>query len=531
MSTDLKKTLERFLMMTPGEVLEIFSQLPGAVVHKRWDYVFVPGTRQDRVLLVGHADTVSNRPPDSLQWLGNLLRGQWEYRPTVTTVNKSQPGIKQLSQATGVSSDVRTYAVNPTNGELLSAGPGLELVPSESPYRHEGAQPQGTKALVHVGPSVVVPANTAKSSGIVLTDDDDDFYSGWYSKCLGADDRAGIAMLWLMRRSGHSLLITDHEETGGQGARSATHDLHDELSDHVFAVQIDRHYDQEMVFYECSTDEFEQYMTEKTGFDTAIGTFTDISIICPAVGICGVNLAAGYWNEHSSNEMLSFDAWRRTYNVVHKMLWKDAHKQFKLPPRPARGRWTRWSDEGDWWADRGRDLSPVELASAYAQGYVAPTTAVDSEGDDEIMAYQVGQMIFCAERCSEYVMIAEQDNRAAKTQKLRAEDICEWDVCETCGTNLWRELIEEDDDADQDVADLASELVEEDDSARYQAWLEGHTHLANLADDDLDIEIENGNEAAVMERRMRQLIAQDEADSQRRQENEELVASEVGQPV
>ena len=31
---------------------------------------------------------------------------------------------------------------------------------------------------------------------------------------LGADDRAGCAILWLLRNSGHSLLITDGEEDG-----------------------------------------------------------------------------------------------------------------------------------------------------------------------------------------------------------------------------------------------------------------------------------------------------------------------------
>lgn len=36
---------------------------------------------------------------------------------------------------------------------------------------------------------------------------------------LGADDRAGCAMLWLLRNSGHSLLITDGEENGMIGSK------------------------------------------------------------------------------------------------------------------------------------------------------------------------------------------------------------------------------------------------------------------------------------------------------------------------
>jgi acetylornithine deacetylase/succinyl-diaminopimelate desuccinylase-like protein len=35
---------------------------------------------------------------------------------------------------------------------------------------------------------------------------------------IGADDRAGCAMLWLLKDLGHSLLITDGEEAGGLGS-------------------------------------------------------------------------------------------------------------------------------------------------------------------------------------------------------------------------------------------------------------------------------------------------------------------------
>jgi hypothetical protein len=158
-------------------------------------------------------------------------------------------------------------------------------------------------------------------------------YSGsGANRGLGADDRVGIAMIWMFRNSGHSILITDGEEKGCIGAREAAVKIKDELSEHLFAIEIDRNWDQEMVFYDVGTAAFKEYMVKQTkGFHIAVGSFTDICPVCNAAGICGVNLAAGYWNQHTSSEMFSYDAWLRTYNVVRAMLYEREHPRFELP--------------------------------------------------------------------------------------------------------------------------------------------------------------------------------------------------------
>ena len=57
---------------------------------------------------------------------------------------------------------------------------------------------------------------------------------------LGADDRAGCAMLWLLKDLGHSLLVTNGEEDGQKGAcwlMSDNKDISDEINyDHQFVV-------------------------------------------------------------------------------------------------------------------------------------------------------------------------------------------------------------------------------------------------------------------------------------------------------
>ena len=127
-------------------VFEKFETLPGAVCAKGdaplERFVYIPGTRQDRVLLVAHADTV------------------WD----------------------------------------------------------------------------VAYGNPQQSSLVI---EDGVFHSG-NSQCgIGADDRAGCAMVWALKDSGHSLLIVDGEEKGKKGAkflRDKHPKLYKELNRHQFIM-------------------------------------------------------------------------------------------------------------------------------------------------------------------------------------------------------------------------------------------------------------------------------------------------------
>jgi hypothetical protein len=483
-----KEILERFLLMYPSEVLRTFAELPGAIVHR--DFVYVPGSRPDRILLVAHADTVSNKPPDYLEWSGNLLRGDWKYvstpvataQPKGTTTTKSQGAIVETTSTTAVTvidtakssladaiQRCKPEAVTEPLTGLNSDDPPhpfadgkppeakkpegrsiLDDIRADMPFEQIAAKysiPIKTVELVLASITKPAPATAPKLTPVTppvtrYVDDDWSMYSRYgYDKCLGADDRAGIALLWLMRRSGHSLLITDHEEIGGEGAIAAVKEIGFELAEHQFAMQIDRRYDQEMVFYSCSTKKFEKYMQKATrGYSIGQGSFTDISIICPAVGICGVNLSAGYWNEHSREEMLSYDAWKRTHDVVHRMLWRESHPRFVLPPAPkrkAKGKNGMVQADADWW-EREMGIDPYTRAWDRGYGFPEEPERVSTYvPDEEVVAYQVGTMVFCREECHDYVSIAQTDNPQAELVKLRQQDIAEWDVCETCGKKLW----------------------------------------------------------------------------------------------
>jgi len=137
---------------------------------------------------------------------------------------------------------------------------------------------------------------------------------------IGADDRAGVAALWALRKSGHSLLIVPEEETGCRGSgyiakHSAT------VFDERFAIQFDRRGSKDLVFYDGANGEFVAFMEENmVGYAEAVGSFSDICELCPALGIAGVNVSIGFRCEHTAAESLDLADWRRTVTKISSLL-------------------------------------------------------------------------------------------------------------------------------------------------------------------------------------------------------------------
>ncbi len=156
------------------------------------------------------------------------------------------------------------------------------------------------------------------------------FEDGWYrgtnpAVSIGADDRAGCAMLWALRKSGHSLLVTDGEEHGQIGAhflRDEHPEVFAELQAHAFMVQLDRRGSSDYKCYELPvTPEFLAYVEAETGYVRAEGKGrTDIQVLCGEV--CGVNLSVGYYDEHQPEERVCLAEWQHTLDTVRAMLAK-----------------------------------------------------------------------------------------------------------------------------------------------------------------------------------------------------------------
>lgn len=255
-----KELLTRFLVAPEQQVFDLFTALPGAIFDEHLNYCYIEGKREDRILLVAHADTVRTRaiadPGADVRWLGDVA-----------------VGLNHCMFA-------------------LDARPG-----------YHGSQ--------------------------------------WNGAAIGADDRAGCAMMYDLFDGQHSVLITSGEETGLTGAKSAVAQIGDKLKKHVFAVEVDRQGDRQMVFYDVSTDAFEEYVLarfshhdiEGAPWKKERGSSSDIKYICGELRICGVNLAAGYIDQHTGNEALYLGAWLHTRAALKRFLKEAKHEVYVLPKK------------------------------------------------------------------------------------------------------------------------------------------------------------------------------------------------------
>lgn len=162
----------------------------------------------------------------------------------------------------------------------------------------------------------------------------------WSPNGLGADDRAGITMIMYLIRTTNlrpHIIFTTNEETDAKGACTlASYTMPFQKLSYI--IELDRRGASDCVFYECNNPNFVDYI-ESFGFEENFGTFTDISILCPAWGIAGVNLSVGYYNEHSFIEYLNWNEWALTYSRLKEMLQEKTGKvvwnyiPFKVPKR------------------------------------------------------------------------------------------------------------------------------------------------------------------------------------------------------
>lgn len=134
------------------------------------------------------------------------------------------------------------------------------------------------------------------------------------------DDRAGVSIILEILELGYRpyILFTTGEEQLGIGVSKFIERM-DEPFNVNYILEIDRKGDNEAVFYSCDNPTFTKYI-KSFGLEENIGSFSDISILCPEWGIAGVNISAGYLYEHTKSETLSIKWYNNTIKTLIKML-------------------------------------------------------------------------------------------------------------------------------------------------------------------------------------------------------------------
>ena len=119
---------------------------------------------------------------------------------------------------------------------------------------------------------------------------------------IGGDDRCGvIIILEVIKKHKCSVVFCEDEEIGGVGAGKFG-DMDYNL-DVNYAVEFDRRGSNDYVFYKTANKEFEEHI-KQFGFVKAYGSYSDISDIARDYEIEAVNISSGYYNPHTTSEIV-----------------------------------------------------------------------------------------------------------------------------------------------------------------------------------------------------------------------------------
>jgi len=157
---------------------------------------------------------------------------------------------------------------------------------------------------------------------------------------IGADDRAGCAMLWLLRNSGHNILIVNGEEaTHIDSERKDSYFLiedHPEIAKEIqessFMLQFDRRKCNAYTCYNLPvSSDFVNYIENELNLVAEYRGWTDIIALSSKTiaenCCCAANLSIAYYNAHKNDEYLVIEEWNEAFEKYKKFL-KKQQKRF-----------------------------------------------------------------------------------------------------------------------------------------------------------------------------------------------------------
>lgn len=242
----------------------------------------------------------------------------------------------------------------------------------------------------------------------------------WSPEGLGADDRAGIFCILkiLQAKLRPTIIFTTDEEVGCLGAEALVKAFkHDAPSKLNYIIQLDRRGSTDCVFYDCDNLDFVKYV-ESFGFIEAIGSLSDISVICPEWGMAGVNLSVGYENEHSESEILHVVPMLKTIDKVKIMLTQKEIPEFKYIP--SEYSWNGYKN----YQSYGFPLENVTCAGCgktFSEYDVLPV--IDEDGRKEY---------YCPDCCVDNLQWCDECNRGYKMNSVQEEGKSAEHICPSC---------------------------------------------------------------------------------------------------
>lgn len=225
---------------------------------------------------------------------------------------------------------------------------------------------------------------------------------------IGGDDRCGVYMIMkIIKDMKCSVLFTEDEEIGCVGAYKFCASDYISNLDVNYIIELDRKGSRDAVFYDCDNPEFTEFCTDKAiGFKEDSGTYTDISEICEASGIAGVNFSCGYYNAHTTKEYVDIPTMELNIGRVKAIIQKPVTAPFKFIKKKfsysywygRRGSYS-WYDEGYYsYADNhysgnydnSKPNSRTRVDSKKDNTYVMSFDYIDNKDGSQKTSYKVG---------------------------------------------------------------------------------------------------------------------------------------------
>lgn len=221
---------------------------------------------------------------------------------------------------------------------------------------------------------------------------------------IAGDDRCGIwEILYVLRNTEYrpSIIFCEDEEVGEIGATKFCYadgkevDLDEIGMNNYFVIEIDRRHSHDLVYYDLNSRLFEDFCAKATGWKTATGSCSDISTLCPELGIAGVNMSAGYYDEHHLWHYVIFEEMRESAQAVIKLIKAGVEngKTFEYKEFP-RSTWSTkgYSNYGGWYGREYESPYGYSRGESYGYGYYGnekangtyfDTLKVDEDGDED----------------------------------------------------------------------------------------------------------------------------------------------------
>lgn len=162
---------------------------------------------------------------------------------------------------------------------------------------------------------------------------------------IGGDDRCGVYMiLKIVQMYNCSVLFCEDEEIGGIGAEAFTRTEYAEPRQFNYIIEFDRRGKNDAVFYHCDNPEFEKFIT-KDYYKTATGSFSDISILAPYLGVAAVNLSCGYYKAHTTDEYVIMSEMEASIREACRILDRTTEEtKFVYIESKTATKWDSWYD-------------------------------------------------------------------------------------------------------------------------------------------------------------------------------------------